>query len=271
MEAVTSPGATRPIDDIAAGPRGPRVGAFFDLDGTLVDGFTAVAHAGDRIRRRQASIGEMLGVLEASMRYRLGRMQFERLVGRAAGYLRGESIASLDALGRELFLRHQASRVFPAMRAIVRAHQACGHTVVLSSSALTIHAAPVAEALEITHVLCNQFDVDETGRLTGSIVKPVIWGPQKAVAVQDFCALNDIDLGRSFFYADGDEDAALMVLVGQPRPVNPRPGLAALAARNDWPVLRVVSGDGRRRRRWLRPSRHAGRRRSVGIERPLSQ
>jgi hypothetical protein len=50
------------IAEIAASAAGPKVGAFFDLDGTLVDGFTAAVHVGDRIRRRQAGIGELLGV-----------------------------------------------------------------------------------------------------------------------------------------------------------------------------------------------------------------
>src|SRR3954469_9508027 len=104
------------IDEIAASEGGPQVGAFFDLDGTLVSGFTATAHAGDRIRRRQARIGEILGVLEASIRYRLGRLQFERLIGRAAGYLEGESLRDLDELGDRLFVRHIASRVYPHMR-----------------------------------------------------------------------------------------------------------------------------------------------------------
>jgi phosphoserine phosphatase len=37
-----------------------------------------------------------------------------------------------------------------------------------------------------------------------------------------------------------------MKLVGHPRPVNPRPGLAAMAVENGWPVLRLP---GVRRRR----------------------
>ena len=95
------------------------------------------------------------------MRYRLGRMRFEHLLTRAAGYLRGESLAELDELGERLFVERVASRVFPAMREIVRAHQQRGHTVVFSSSALTIHAEPVARYLEINHVLCNHFELDE--------------------------------------------------------------------------------------------------------------
>lgn len=243
--------AADPIAEIAASPAGPQVGAFFDLDGTVVDGFTATAHASDRIRRRQAGIGEVLGVVEASMRYRLGRMRFEHLLNRAAGYLRGDSLAELDELGERLFVERIASRVFPYMREIVAAHQQRGHTVVLSSSALTIHAEPVARFLEISHVLCNHFELDEHRKLTGRIAKPIVWGRNKAAAVQQFCEANDVELQRSYFYADGDEDAALMKLVGNPRPVNPRTRLAALAAEQGWPVLHVV-GSGRRKRPSLR-------------------
>lgn len=229
-----------PLAEIARTGPGGQVGAFFDLDGTLVAGFTATAHAGDRVRRGQARVGEVLGVAEAAVRYRLGRMPFERLLVRAAGYLRGQSIAELNAVGERLFDQHITSRVYPHMQEIVRAHQQRGHTVVLSSSALTIHAEPVAQFLAITRVLCNHFELDDLGVLTGGIVKPVVWGAQKAAAVQRFCAGNGIDLAQSFFYADGDEDAALMSLVGRPRPVNPRPRLAALAAEHGWPVLQVT-------------------------------
>jgi HAD superfamily hydrolase (TIGR01490 family) len=243
---TAQPSPPDPVAEIAASAPGPQIGAFFDLDGTLVVGFTATAHASDRIRRRQARIGEVLGVVEASMCYRFGRMQFQRLMTRAAGYLRGESLAELDELGERLFVERIAFRVFPYMHEIVRAHQQRGHTVVLSSSALTIHAEPVARFLEIDHVLCNHFEVDGDGRLTGRIRRPVIWGEQKATAVQRFCEANDVELQRSYFYADGNEDAALMVRVGHPRPVNPRPGLAAMAAEQGWPVLTVASPHPRR-------------------------
>jgi HAD superfamily hydrolase (TIGR01490 family) len=232
--------ASAALAEIAAGPAGPGIGAFFDLDGTLVAGFTATAHAGDRIRRRQASVGEVLGVAEAMMRYRFGRMEFGRLVVRGAGYLRGESITELEGIGERLFVERISARVFPAMRAIVQAHQERGHTVALCSSALTIHARPVARYLGISHVLCNQFVVDDSGLLTGDIVRPIVWGPTKASAVQRFSSDRRLALDGSYFYADGDEDAALMALVGHPRPVNPRPRLAAVAEQRGWPVLRVL-------------------------------
>ena len=231
----------RQLGEIAAGPSGGCVGAFFDLDGTLVSGFTATAHAGHRIRTRVARIGEVLGVVEASVRYRLGRMEFERLIVRAAGYLRGDSLDDLDELGEYLFRRHIEKRVFAEMQQVVRAHRERGHTVVLSSSALTIHAEPVARFLGIDDVICNHFAVDDDRRLTGGIVEPIVWGARKADAVARFATSGGIDLASSYFYADGDEDAALMRVIGRPRPVNPRSGLAAEAVRNGWPVLHFES------------------------------
>jgi HAD superfamily hydrolase (TIGR01490 family) len=227
------------LEEIGDGPGGAQVGAFFDLDGTLVEGYTATAHAGHRIRRRQAAAGEILGIVEAAVRYRIGRIPFDRLLVRAAGYLRGESLLELDELGEYLFESRINQRVYPHMRDVVRRHQDRGHTVVMSSSALTIHAEPVARHLGISHVLCNRFLTDGQGRLTGGIVEPIIWGASKAAAVQHFCQDAEVDLAHSYFYADGYEDDALMRLVGRPRPVNPRPGLAAVATDQGWPVLTV--------------------------------
>lgn len=233
--------AIDPVADISASPEGPHIGALFDLDGTLVDGFTATAHAGHRIRHRQARIGEVLGVIEAAVRYRFGRMEFDRLLVRAAGYLRGDSLAELEALGEQIYTERIDARVYPQMRRIVRAHQDRGHTVVMISSALTIHAAPVANALIIPHLICNHFAVDEHGKLTGQIERPIIWGKRKANAAELFCEANAVALQQSYFYSDGDEDLPLMRAVGHPRPVNPRRGLAAAAALHGWPVLRPGS------------------------------
>ncbi|MEZ0352574.1 HAD-IB family hydrolase [Mycobacterium sp. pR1184] len=229
------------LAEIAASAPGPRIGAFFDLDGTLVDGFTAAVHVGDRIRRRQVGLGELVGVFDAALRYRFGRLEFERLIVRAAGYLRGESLLELDELGERLFVERVASRLYSHMRDIVHAHQQRGHTVVLTSSALSIQALPVARFLGISNVQCNRFELDALGRLTGEIVKPVVWGTTKAAAVQQFCTENDVAVQHSYFYADGDEDAASMSVVGYPRPVNPRSGLAAAAAAHGWPVMCLAS------------------------------
>ena len=127
------------------------MGAFFDLDGTLVSGFTATAHAGDRIRRRQARIGEVLGVWRPRSDTDSAGCSSSGSSCAPPDTSKGESLRELDELGERLFVSHIESRVFPLMREVVAAHQDRGHTVALCSSALTIHAEPVARALGIDH------------------------------------------------------------------------------------------------------------------------
>ncbi len=232
------------VAEIEASPHGPKVGAFFDLDGTLVAGFTGVLMTQDRLRRGQMSVGEFIGMVQAGLNHQLGRSEFEDLIGKGARMLHGNSLSDLDELGERLFKQHVQKRIYPEMRALVRAHMARGHTVVLSSSALTVQVEPVARFLGITNVLSNKFETDEVGLITGEVQRPVIWGPGKARAVQTFAANNGIDLAESYFYADGDEDVALMYLVGNPRPTNPAGKMEAVADKRGWPVLKFSSRSG---------------------------
>lgn len=251
---MTAPESRRPdprslrlpgsVAEIMAAPAGPEVGAFFDLDGTLVAGFTGVIMTQDRLRRRQMSIGEFIGMVQAGLNHQLGRSEFEDLIGKGARMLRGNSLSDIDELAERLFEKHVRNRIYPEMRELVRAHQSRGHTVVLSSSALTVQVEPVARYLGIDNVLSNKFETDADERITGEVVRPILWGPGKARAVQAFAARNGVDLAKSYFYADGDEDVALMYLVGNPRPTNPAGKLAAVAAKRGWPVLRFTSRSG---------------------------
>lgn len=234
------------VAEVMASPPGPQVGAFFDLDGTLVAGFTAVILTRERFRSRDMGIGELIGMISAGLNHQLGRLEFEELINKASSALVGRPLSDVQAIGERLFVQKIAERIYPEMRELVQAHMDRGHTVVLSSSALTIQVEPVARFLGIQNTLTNRFEVDDNETLTGKILKPILWGPGKANAVQKFAAENDIDLKHSYFYADGNEDVALMYLVGNPRPTNPEGKMAAVARRRGWPILQFSSrgGDG---------------------------
>ncbi|HEX7322769.1 MAG TPA: HAD-IB family hydrolase/lysophospholipid acyltransferase family protein [Mycobacterium sp.] len=229
------------VAEIIASPPGPKIGAFFDMDGTLVAGFTGVILTRERFRSRDMGIGELVGMIQAGLNHQLGRIEFEDLITKVSTALRGRSLGDLEEIGERLFAQKIASRVYPEMRELVRAHLARGHTVVLSSSALTIQVLPLARFLGIKNTLTNRFETDRDGVLTGKVAEPILWGPGKAAAVQKFATAHDIDLKESYFYADGDEDVALMYLVGNPRPTNPEGKMAAVARRRGWPILKFSS------------------------------
>lgn len=232
------------VAEIQASPPGPQIGAFFDLDGTLVAGFTGVILAQEQFINRQMGVGDLIGMIEGGINHKLGRLEFEGLIRRATQLMRGRPLLDLDEIGERLFNHRIKSRVYPEMRELVRAHLDRGHTVCLSSSALTVQVDPVARYLNIPNTLTNVFEVDDNGLLTGDVVEPILWGSGKANAVQKFAAEHGIDLKDSYFYADGDEDVALMYLVGNPRPTNPESKMEALAKQRGWPILKFNSRSG---------------------------
>lgn len=232
------------VAEVMASPRGPEVGAFFDVDGTLVAGFTGVILTRERFRNGDMGVGELISMVAAGLNHQFGRMEFESLINKATEVLRGRPLSDLQQIGERLFAEKIEKRIYPEMRDLVHAHMERGHTVVLSSSALTIQVEPVARFLGIPNTLTNRFDVDDDGVLTGKVITPILWGPGKANAVQQFAAQHGIDLKDSYFYADGDEDLALMHLVGNPRPTNPGDKMAEVARKRGWPILRFNSRGG---------------------------
>jgi putative phosphoserine phosphatase/1-acylglycerol-3-phosphate O-acyltransferase len=227
------------LGEIEASPSGPDVGAFFDLDGTLIEGFSATVFLQHRLRNREIGAVELARMLRLGIDGLLGRAGFEELMAASGRAYEGRPDTDLAAVGERLFDTKIAKMVYRDVRRLVEAHQSRGHTVVLASSATSYQVEPVAASLGIDHVVCNRMSVNDDGVLTGEVVSPVIWGAGKATAAQELAQRLGVDLAASYFYADGDEDVALMHLVGHPRPVNPRSRLEAVARHRGWPILRV--------------------------------
>jgi putative phosphoserine phosphatase / 1-acylglycerol-3-phosphate O-acyltransferase len=232
------------VEDILAAPASPKVGAFFDLDGTLVAGYTAAVFFKHRVRNREVGLGEVGRTLQLWVRAQAGRADFAEILALTAAGWKGRTDEDVHELGQKLFDDHIRDRMYPEMRSLVQAHQRQGHTVVLTSSATSYQIRPVAQALGVDDVICSQLTIAD-GLLSGGIDSSP-FGPGKSLAVQDFASEHGIDLAESYAYADGDEDAALLHLVGNPRAVNPSGLLAGVARRRGWPVLHLSSRGGER-------------------------
>src|SRR6202022_1514771 len=58
---------THALGEIEAGPSGPGVGAFFDLDGTLIEGFSAKVFVQHRLRNREIGAAELARTLRVGL------------------------------------------------------------------------------------------------------------------------------------------------------------------------------------------------------------
>jgi len=247
VEAVTF---RESITAVTISPEDRRIGAFFDFDGTLINGYSATALLTHRLRSREIGALEILHTARAMARDTLAESQFSDLVTRGFASWAGRPVDELETLGVQLFRQRIAGDVFHEAWRLVKAHQRRGHTVAIATSATRFQVAPLARELGVEHVLCTELEVN-AGVLTGRIEGRTLWGPGKSAAVRSFAKAYDIDLSASYAYANGDEDVPFLESVGHPTAINPQKSLAQVADDRSWPVLHTQP---RAKRLDLRPA-----------------
>jgi putative phosphoserine phosphatase/1-acylglycerol-3-phosphate O-acyltransferase len=226
------------VAEVEASPEGPKVGAFFDFDGTLMDGYSAVVYFKDRVLSGNVGRRELVDTLVGAFNVERRGQDVSQLVDIALGALAGRPVTEIDELGQRLFRRKIAGKLYPDARVLIDAHRERGHTVVLASSATRFQTEAAAQDLGIDHILVTEADADD-GVLTGRVSGDVLWGEGKANAVRVFAEEHGVDLTASFAYSNGGEDVPFLETVGHPRPLNPDEELVAIARRRGWPVARL--------------------------------
>jgi len=221
---------------IESGPEGAEVAAFFDFDGTLIEGFSAVAYFADRFSRGAMGASEMLSTLGLALRGQPSDAEFDAILRGGVAAWGGQTEEEVRALWQRLFQERIAAALRPEAWALVRAHARRGHTIAIASSATQFQVAPIASELGIEHLLTTRARV-RNGRLTGGLDGGPIWGPAKAAAVRGFAAERGIDLACSHAYGNGDEDIAFLRAVGRPTAICPSPALERVARDERWPIL----------------------------------
>jgi phosphoserine phosphatase len=108
----------------------------------------------------------------------------------------------------------------------------------------------VAEDLGLDDVLCNRFEVDETGAHTGRPVGTLCFGAGKLDYAEVYAGDRGVSLADCWFYTDSFSDLPVLERVGHPVVVNPDPRLRREAERRALAGRVVGRGPVRRRRRW---------------------
>jgi HAD superfamily hydrolase (TIGR01490 family) len=228
------------IDDVAAGPQGRRVGAFFDFDGTLIDGYSLSAFARHHLRSGDIAPADLGRLLLTGLQGVTTEADFERFTVLSMHAWAGRSEDELAELGERLFVQAISGSLYPEGWRLVEAHRRAGHTVVLASSATRFQVAPTARAMGVEHILVSPVEV-VNGICTGRPGGPLLWRAGKAKAVRAFATEHDIDLPQSYAYSNGNEDVPFLRTAGRARAINPGRTLAEAARHYGWPVARFRS------------------------------
>jgi putative phosphoserine phosphatase/1-acylglycerol-3-phosphate O-acyltransferase len=228
------------LQDVLDAPEGPHIGALFDFDGTIIAGYSATSMLWEKIKRREMTAEQLVETINVMAQYSTGNMGFSGLMTGAAKFMKGVTEESYFEFGEELYEKYIARKVYPEARALIEAHRAKGHTIAIISSATIYQIEPTARDLDIEHVLCSQYEV-ENGEFTGDIIRPLCFGEGKVIAAENLAADFGLDLDNSYFYSDSYDDIELLERVGKPRPLNPNGKLREAAQKNDWPLEKYDS------------------------------
>jgi HAD superfamily hydrolase (TIGR01490 family) len=213
----------------------PRIGAFFDMDKTLIAENSGTLYMKYRYERGEVNAWDLARGLGAYLRYKAGVLDIERWTKGMLAEFKGQSEIALTREANRWFKDAVVQTVYPEAAEIIEWHKAQGHVVAIVSGATRFVVKPLAEHLGIRHFLYTRLEVED-GRFTGRVIEPVCFEAGKIHWLEQLVATQRIDLARSWFYSDSITDLPLLELVGHPVVTNPDPRLYREAARRRWPV-----------------------------------
>jgi len=227
---------------------GDKCVAFFDLDRTLIAGYSVVAIAQERIRLgfTRGQLKESTAILREVLRARGGDDEvvkgpnYKRLVQRLSKSLKGTDEETLTRLGEQAYRNSLARNLYSEAIALVEAHRRAGHRLVIVTAATRYQVDPIARVLGIDEVCCTGLEV-ENGRFTGRTLAPLCYGEGKAMAARRVCKRDKVAMKHCYFYSDSIDDLPLLRAVGHPVAVNPSEKLGVHARAKGWPQLHFRS------------------------------
>ena len=213
----------------------PRVGAFFDMDKTLIAENSGSLYMQYRYQRGEIGGVDLLKGIGAYLQYKLGILDIRNWTKNMMLQFKGQVEAELEVEANAWFAEVVAPTIYPEAVEAVRKHEAQGHIIAIISGATRFVVQPLAEKLGIEHMLYTRLEV-ENGQFTGRVVEPICFEEGKIYWLQQFIEEHGIDLAKSYFYTDSITDQPLMDIVGHPIATNPDPLLYREAVRRRWPV-----------------------------------
>ena len=178
--------------------RSPRIGAFFDMDKTLIAENSGSLYMRYRYARGEISGMELLKGLGAYIQYKVGMLDIRNWTKNMMLQVKDSNALELESQARDWFDELVAPTIYPEAEELVRKHQAQDHIVVVVSGATKFVVQPLAERLKIEHMLYTRLEV-EGGVFTGRVIEPICCEEGKMYWLQKFIDENDIDLAKGGF------------------------------------------------------------------------
>ncbi|MEJ2087031.1 MAG: HAD-IB family hydrolase [Gammaproteobacteria bacterium] len=211
-----------------------KVVAYFDLDRTLIAGYSIASLALEKMWSGSLSPRRIIAHAGIFLHWGLGRSDYHQLLESTVQELVGMSEAEMRELGERAFERRIKPIIYLEGRQLIDAHKGLGHEPVIVTSASRYQVEPIARDLGVEQFYCTELEI-ERGLITGNVTPCYGIGKKKAAEVHT--GFTGAGLADAFFYTDSSEDLPLLEEVGRPVAVNAKASLAKIAVERSWPLL----------------------------------
>ena len=215
------------------------IGAFFDIDNTIMRGASIYHLARGLFARKILSAGDLANFAIAQGKFLTygseNLSDMARITENALSFVTGRSVAEVTTLSEEIFDEIMSDKIWPGTVQLAHMHRAAGHQVWLVSAAPIELANIIATKLGLSGAIATVSEIED-GKYTGKLKSAPMHGEQKALAVSNLAIEKQINLEHSFAYSDSSNDIPLLSSVGNPTAINPDSALRNHANENNWPV-----------------------------------
>ena len=215
--------------------------AFFDLDGTLLDGDTDVMWSGVLTSK---GVFTEADAAEFERAYSSGQMDAEAFVARFLSPIKLCGLSQCEEWRDETLREHLIPKLSERMRVELEAHRERGHELVMATATNEFLVRPVAAHLGIEHVLASPAERGSAG-YTGARGGLACFRKEKLRRAEAWLHErgHDWNSSETWFYSDSRHDLPLLGAVSHPFVVSPDEELTRHAQQHSWPEISLHSSD----------------------------
>lgn len=211
------------------------IGAFIDIDNTIYKGYSQQDFVKYLFKNKKLNPWLAFKIFYWVFLEKTHLLPHKQLMNLSLSLLEGWDVAEIDKLCKDFFDKNIFERIQTHMLPIIKDHQEQGHIIVLVTEVIHPLARQFSEHFKAAATLDTVLE-QRKGVYTGDVER-LAYREKKADLVKEFAADFNIDLKRSYVYADSVSDIPMFELVKHKTAVHPDPELKREAQGRGWSIL----------------------------------
>ncbi len=211
--------------------------AFFDVDGTLLDGSSGNMIIMYMVKEHLLGWDAVWKALKYTTLYKLNVLPYQEVYRWSIEGLANQHIEEMTALLDRIYETYLLPKFFEEGRDCIRKHRKRGDFTVIATAVGEYMAEKVRAQFEVDDKICAIAPVRD-GRVTTEYEMPLPYAEGKLELARSMAEERGVSLSDCYFYSDSASDLPLLAAVGHPVLVNPQWELRRQVKGKHWPVER---------------------------------